>query len=86
MAEAKLRQQTESLQAQLGNLQTQINSGRPTTPKNLSSVSLIAKWEATSKSMCAHYSFQTVENTVIFVNWGPKDTIQIVVLKLTGVA
>jgi hypothetical protein len=41
MAEAFLRQQIQSLQVELVNLQTQTNSGRPTTTKDLSFASLI---------------------------------------------
>ena len=86
MAEAQLRQQIESLQVQLANLQTQINAGRPTAPKDLSLVSLIPKWAGTEKCMSAHEFFETVENTAKVGNWGPTDKIQIVVLKLTEVA
>lgn len=86
MAEALLRQQIESLQAQLANLQAQISSGRPTAPKDLSLVALIPKWAGTEKSMSVHEFFETVENTAKVGNWGPTDKIQIVVLKLTEVA
>jgi hypothetical protein len=83
MAEALLRQQIESLQAQLTSLHTQMNSGRPTTTKDLSLVSLIPKWAGTDKSMSVYEFFGTVENTAKVGNWGPTDKIQIVVLKLT---
>jgi hypothetical protein len=86
MAEAFLRQQIESLQAQLASLQTQVNSGRPTATQDLSLVSLIPRWAGTDKSMSVHEFFETVENTAKVGNWGPTDKIQIVVLKLMEVA
>jgi hypothetical protein len=86
MVEALLRLQIETLQTQLASLQTQINSGRPTTTKDLSLVSLIPKWAGTDKSMSVHDTIETVENTAKVGNWGPTDKVQIVVLKLTEVS
>jgi hypothetical protein len=49
MAES-LQKLVESLQAEISNLRAQVSSGRPTAPKDLSLISLIAKWSGTEKS------------------------------------
>jgi len=60
MAEAIFFHQIESLQVQLANIQTQIDSGRPTTTKDLLFVSLIPKWAETDKYMSVYEFFEAV--------------------------
>jgi hypothetical protein len=53
MAEAQLRLQIESLQAEEANLELKLNSSvaTPTVTKDLSLVSFIPKWAGTEKSL-----------------------------------
>jgi hypothetical protein len=50
MAEG-LQKLVENLQAETNNLRSQVSSGRPTTPKDLSLISLIPRWSGTEKSV-----------------------------------
>jgi hypothetical protein len=63
MAESHLRQQLESVQLEICHLCTQVPSGRPTAPKDLSLVSYIPKWPGTEKSVHLEEFFETIETT-----------------------
>jgi hypothetical protein len=56
MAE-NLQKLVENLQAEISNLQAQVSSGRPTAPKDLSVISLIAKWSGAEKSVSVKQFF-----------------------------
>jgi len=84
MAES-LEKSVENLQAEISNLRTQVSSGRPTSLKNLSLISLIPKWSGTEKSVSVKEFFESVESSAIIGNWNDFDKIQIMVLKLTEV-
>jgi len=76
----------ESLQAEVRNLRAQISSGRPTTAKDLSLVSLIPKWSGTEKSVSVEEFFESVESSARIGNWSDPDKIQISILKISEVA
>jgi len=50
MAEG-LQKPVENLQAEINNLRSQVSSGTPTAPKDLSLISLIPRWSGTEKSV-----------------------------------
>ena len=58
MAE-NLQKIVESLQAEVRNLRAQVSSGRSTTAKDLSLVSLIPKWSGTEKSVSVEEFFES---------------------------
>jgi hypothetical protein len=82
MAEAQLRQQIESLQAELGNLRTQVVPGRQIVAKDLSLVSQIPKWTGTQRSISLEEFLEVIENTAVVGNWSDADKLQIAILKL----
>jgi hypothetical protein len=57
MVEAQLKQQIESLQAELSELRMQVCAGRSTVAKDLSLVSFIPKWAGTEKSVSLNEFF-----------------------------
>jgi len=62
MAEG-LQKLVENLQAEINNLRSQVSSGRPTAPKNLSLISLIPRWSGTEKSVRVKEFFELVESS-----------------------
>ena len=85
MAES-LQKLVEDLQAEINNLQDQVNASRPTAPKDLSLISLIPKWSGTENSVRVKEFFESVESVATIGNWSETDKKQITVLKLTEVA
>jgi hypothetical protein len=72
MAES-LHKLVESLQAEINNLRTQVNSGRPTAPKDFSLSSLIPKLFGTEKSVSVKEFFELVESSVKIGCWSEFD-------------
>ena len=85
MAE-NLQKLVESLQAEVRNLRAQVSSGRPTTAKDLSLVSLISKWSGTEKSVSVEEFFESVESSARIGYWSDPNKIQISILKISEVA
>jgi hypothetical protein len=85
MAEAQLRLQIESLQAEVANLKVKVNSSlaTPMAAKDLSSVSFIPKWAGTEKSLSVNEFFVIIDSTANIGKWNEKYKIQITVLRLT---
>ena len=85
MAES-LQKLVEDSQAEINNLQAQVNSSRPTAPKDLSLISLLSKWSGTENSVSVKEFFESEESVATIGNWGESDKKHITVLKLTEAA
>ena len=58
----------EDLQAEISNLRAQVNSGRPTAPKDFSLIFLIPKWSGTENSVSVKEFFESVESVATIGN------------------
>jgi hypothetical protein len=77
MAEG-LQKLVENLQAEINNLRSQVSSGGPTAPKDLSLISLTPKWSRTEKSVSVKEFFELVDSARIGC-WSEFDKIQITI-------
>jgi len=85
MAEG-LQKLVENLQTEINYLRSQVSSGRPTVPKDLSLISLIPMSSGTEKSVSVKEFFELVESSARIGCWSEFDKIQITILKLSDVA
>jgi hypothetical protein len=84
MAEASADQMSR-LQAQLQNLQAQLQT-RPPVTKDLSLVGIVPKWSGTDKAVPLHEFFEILESAARVGNWIQDDLIRIAAVRLTDVA
>ena len=66
-------------------MRVQVSSGRSTSAKDLSVISLIPKWAGTEKSVSVEEFFESVESSARIGNWSDPDKIQISILKISEV-
>jgi hypothetical protein len=77
--------QMSRLQAQLQNLQAQLQT-RPPVTKDLSFLGMVPKWSRTDKAVPLHEFFEILESTARVGNWTQEDQIRIAAMRLTDVA
>jgi hypothetical protein len=82
----ELQKLVENLQAEINYLRSQVSSGRPTAPKDLSLISLIPRWSGTEKSGSVKEIFELVESSARIGCWSEFDKTQIKILKVSYVA
>jgi hypothetical protein len=84
MAEA-IAQQMVRLQAEIQNLQAQVQS-RSSATKDMTLVALVPKWAGNHKGIPVNKFFEIIESTAKIGNWAPEDKIRVAALKLTDAA
>ena len=81
-----LEKLVQNLQEEINNLGAQVNSGRPTVPKDLSLNFLVPKWSGTENSVSVKEFFESVKSVATIGNWSDFYKIKVTVLQLTEVA
>jgi hypothetical protein len=81
MAEAPADQMSR-LQAQLQNLQAQLQS-RPPVTKELFLVGVVLKWSGTDKAVPLHEFIEILESTTRVGNWTQENQIWMAAMRLT---
>jgi hypothetical protein len=77
--------QMSRLQAEIQNLQAQLQT-RPPVTQDLSLVGIVPEWSGTDKAVPLHEFFEILESTACVGNWGQEDLIRIAAMHLTDVA
>jgi hypothetical protein len=84
MAEA-VAQQMARLQAEMQNLQAQVQS-RTSATKDMTPVASVPRWAGNHKAIPLNEFFEIIESTAKIGNWASEDKIRVAALKLTDAA
>jgi hypothetical protein len=83
MEKARLQAELAESKAEIQRLREHISMGTPTVHKDLSLISLIAKWSGLESGVPLEEFFESIEGSALIGRWSEADKLQIAALKLT---